>query len=60
MERFGDKASEIDIEVLYTFKRLNAEYDLRGNSIMGRGNGQIRARGRMAHLHCPWGGAMTV
>ncbi|KAB2623921.1 hypothetical protein D8674_037874 [Pyrus ussuriensis x Pyrus communis] len=46
MERFRDKASEIDIEVLYTFKRLNAEYDLRGNSIMGRGNGQIEARGK--------------
>lgn len=35
MERLGDEASEIDTKALYAFKGLDAEYDPRGNNIVG-------------------------
>lgn len=45
-ERIRGEASEIDNEALYAFKGLDAEYDLRENGIMGRGDGQRGTMGR--------------
>lgn len=35
-ERLGNEASEVDVEALFAFKRLDAEYDLRGNYFVGK------------------------
>lgn len=40
VERLGDDASEFDVEALFTFKGLDAEYDLRGNCLLRKEEGQ--------------------
>lgn len=45
-ERLGEDTTEIDVEALFAFKGLDAEYDLRGNCLVGKRDGQRGQRGR--------------